>query len=146
MCDFPALTPKWCSSNGGILWIKKCFCVPSRVEKLQRKPRPNLVMLRCMRRRSSFWRSRERMWVFFCSYCSSSFCHRGKSLCILVSYICWVSFVSLSGAADRYWRWTSSGTFSGTPWSHSLNRRYSNDFTAVVTGVGRLRYWVLHWY
>lgn len=63
------------------------------------------------------------------------FFHRGKSLC-LVSYM--LSYlVSFSGAADRFWRWTSSGTFSGTPWSHSLSRRYSNDFTAAVNNVGR---------
>lgn len=65
--------------------LRHFLCAP-RVEKLQRKLQRSLVMSRCMKRRSSFWRSRERMWVFFCAYCSSSLSHRGKSLC-LVSYV-----------------------------------------------------------
>lgn len=44
--------------------FRNIWCSP-RVEKQLRKPRPNLVMLRCTKRRSSFWRSRERMWVLF---------------------------------------------------------------------------------
>lgn len=47
-------------------------------------------------------------------------------------------------ACYRYWRWTNSGTFSGTPWSHSLNRRYSNDSFIVMESVGRCC--VLGWF
>lgn len=82
----------------------------------------------------------------FLLYCSSSFAI-GESLCAFCFLYVQRCLFHFLAPAYRYWRWTSSGTFSGTPWSHSLSKRYSNDFTAVVKGVGRhscvLDSWIL---
>jgi len=71
------------NSYGVGLWrnvVMMNVCCALRVEKLQRKARVGRVTSRCTKRRSSFWRSRGRMWVFYlcCSGCASS--SEGKSL------------------------------------------------------------------
>lgn len=122
-----------------ILWIRECFlCLQSgkSAEKTPTKPcdvevyEKKIKLLEKQRKDVSLFLLLLLILFFFF--------YQGK-VSVYLFPIHLMLLVSLSGTAYRSWRWISSGTFSGTPWSHSLNRRYSNDFAAVMTGVGRRR-------